>query len=258
MPVTSFQSLLRIIRMASFLVAALVMLLAPLLLAPAAIAEDPCSVIDWENYGDLDIASGPTDRPAEQHPDLNLALRGFDPQLAAQKQLVFYNGDTDDRAPQLFGLFGDDRTPRIVDLYRVFDWDWNGNCRGSVLKDPEVTLLAVETRPAEVLFVPPAHYSIGSGYDVLVLYASELRLTMKFTRDDNVISGYTLHLENMCTEPRLLGLYRRLNAAGRGRLPALKAGQAIGRARATELGIAIRDNGVFMDPRSNKDWWKGR
>jgi hypothetical protein len=67
-----------------------------------------------------------------------------------------------------------------------------------------------------------------------------------------------LHVENMCVEPSLLGVYNNCNNNGRGHLPALKAGQAIGRARGTELGLAIRDNGVFMDPRSNKDWWRGR
>ena len=45
---------------------------------------------------------------------------------------------------------------------------------------------------------------------------------------------------------------------GRARLPALEAGQAFGRARGGEIGVAIRDAGTFMDPRSDKDWWQGR
>jgi len=49
-----------------------------------------------------------------------------------------------------------------------------------------------------------------------------------------------------------------LNDAGRGHLPALRAGQAFGRARGDEIGGVIRDNGAFMDPRSRKDWWQGR
>jgi len=59
-------------------------------------------------------------------------------------------------------------------------------------------------------------------------------------------------------EPNLLALYERMNAQGRGHLPALRAGQAFGRARDTEIRVSIRDTGRFMDPRVRKDWWAGR
>lgn len=32
----------------------------------------------------------------------------------------------------------------------------------------------------------------------------------------------------------------------------------IGTAIGNELGVAIRDTGSLMDPRSRKDWWQGR
>ncbi|MCL7454490.1 MAG: hypothetical protein M8467_15740, partial [Anaerolineae bacterium] len=67
---------------------------------------------------------------------------------------------------------------------------------------------------------------------------------------------YTVHVENVCVEPSLLALYRQWDAAGRVRLPALRGGQPFGRARGTEIGVAIRDSGTFMDPRSRKDWWQ--
>jgi hypothetical protein len=82
-----------------------------------------------------------------------------------------------------------------------------------------------------------------------------VRMTIKYTREDNVVSGYTLHLEHVCPEPRLLALYQNCNARGRLRLPALRSGHALGRAQGGELVVAIRDNGDFMDPRSGKDWW---
>ena len=37
----------------------------------------------------------------------------------------------------------------------------------------------------------------------------------------------------------------------------VRVGQSIGRAATTELGIAVCDDGMFMDPRSRKDWWRG-
>jgi hypothetical protein len=114
-----------------------------------------------------------------------------------------------------------------------------------------------ETQPGEIISAPAAGYNIGDGYSMLVLYANEERLTLKFTRNDNVVSGYTIHLENLCVEPGLLQLYRSLNASGRGQLPALRGGQAVGRARSTSISASVRDNGTFMDPRSRKDWWQG-
>jgi hypothetical protein len=109
----------------------------------------------------------------------------------------------------------------------------------------------------ETLHVPDSGYGIGSGYEVLVLYASESRITLKYTRDDNVLYGYTLHLEGICVEPNLLALYRARDAAGRDSLPALRPRQAFGRAASGEVGVVIRDTGAFMDPRSRNDWWIG-
>ena len=114
------------------------------------------------------------------------------------------------------------------------------------------------TTAGEVLRLPDSGYDIGSGYDALVLYATETRLTIKYTREDNVVRGYTLHLENVCAEPGLLSLYRQLNAQGRRTLPALRPGQPLGRATGSEILVAVRDTGNFMDPRSRKDWWRGR
>ncbi len=90
-----------------------------------------------------------------------------------------------------------------------------------------------------------------------MLYAAPDRITLKYTRNDNVVQGYTLHVEGLCVDPPLLNLYRSRNAAGRGQLPALQPGQAFARAAGATVGVAIRDSGTFMDPRSCKDWWRG-
>jgi len=216
-----------------------------------------CSPVAGESYGDLSVNPPPTDRPAEQHADLNLALRGYAP-TTAFLGLVDYTGSTDPNAPQLPGLFADQRTAAFRAVYRVYDWDWGCNCRGDLLADWAVTLAGLTATPGETIHVPASGYTIGSGYEVLVLYASATRITLKYTREDNVVHGYTLHIEGLCVEPRLLALYRSWNDAGRGHLPALRAGQALGRAQGNEIGVAIRDYGTFMDPRSRKDWWQGQ
>lgn len=219
---------------------------------------DPaCQPLPLASYGALSVLPPPTDRPAEQHADLNLALRGYTP-TGGYLGLVDYGGPTDPAAPQLSGLFADNRTGQFVGVHRVYDWNWSCDCRGAPLSSPPVTLAELATAPGETVHVPDSGYSIGSGYEVLVLYAAPDRITLKYTRNDNVVHGFTLHLEDLCVDPPLLSLYESLNAAGRSQLPALRPGQAVGRAAGAAIGVAIRDSGSFMDPRSRKDWWRGR
>jgi hypothetical protein len=214
-----------------------------------------CAPIPGVQYGTLDVNGPPTDRPAEQHADLNLALRGYEA-TGAYLGLVDYGGNGDGNAPQLYTLFADQRVPALTNVYQVYDWDWGCNCRGDLLTQYDVTLAGMEVAPGEVLHLPDSGYAIGNGYEALVLYAAEDRITLKYTREDNVVRGYTVHVENVCVEPSLLALYQAWDDAGRGELPALRGGQPFGRARGGEIGVAIRDAGTFMDPRSRKDWWQ--
>jgi hypothetical protein len=221
---------------------------------PLAMTQPPgCAPIPGVQYGTLSIGS-PTGIPAEQSPDFNLALRGYEV-TDAYRGLVDYGGGSDPAAPQLYTLFADRRVPAFPAVYQVYDWDWGCNCRGGLLTNWPVTLAGMGVAPGEVLYLPDSGVNIGSGYEALVLYATEERITLKYTREDNVVYGYTIHVENVCVEPSLLALYRSWNSAGRGRLPALRGGQPFGRARGAEIGVAIRDTGTFMDPRSRKDWW---
>ena len=222
----------------------------------------PCDPIPGESYAAILVEEeedeDDDDRPAEIHADLNLALRGYE-QTTDDLELVPYDGEWDSSAPQLAGLFGDDRIPTIATVYQVYDWNWPSNSRGDLLTDPEVTLAGFATTPEEIIHVPQRGVTIGAdGYEVLVLYASTERITLKYTREDNVIAGYTIHIEGICVEPNLLDLYQSWNDKGRDHLPALMAGQGVGRADGSEIQVAIRDTGSFMDPRSHKDWWQGR
>ncbi|MCZ7574132.1 MAG: hypothetical protein M5U01_36750 [Ardenticatenaceae bacterium] len=231
----------------------------PVVAIPVARAVE-CSSIPGTSYTTVSVNPPPTDRPADAHADLNLSLRGYNP-VQARKALVDYGGGSDSGAPQLPGLFADKRTAAFGTVYQVYDWNWSCNCRGSLLTNPEVTLAGLATRLGETIHVPGSGYSIGSlgdGYEVLVLYASADHITLKYTREDNVVRGYTLHVEGICVDPNLLALYQSSNSTGRGRLPALRAGQPFARARGHEIRVAVRDNGAFMDPRSRKDWWQGR
>ena len=91
----------------------------------------------------------------------------------------------------------------------------------------------------------------------MVLYAEARRLTLTYTRDDTPAVGYVIHLEELAVDPGLVALYQQLNAEGRHRLPALRNGEVLGTADRSGVRIAIRDTGMFMDPRACKDWWNG-
>ncbi|HNS53051.1 MAG TPA: hypothetical protein PKO09_17965 [Anaerolineae bacterium] len=216
-----------------------------------------CEPIPGVVYESIDVLGPPATPPAEQHPDLNLALRGY-LLTDAFRGLVDYGGGFDPLAPQLYTLFADQRVPLFPSVSQVYDWDWEQNCRGEPLDDWDVTLAGMAVAPGEVLALPDSGYTIGQGYEALVLYASETRITLKYTREDNVVYGFTIHVENVCVEPSLLALYRACNDQGRGQLPALRGNQPFGRAQGTEIGVAIRDAGTFLDPRSRKDWWQGQ
>lgn len=218
---------------------------------------DPCAPIPNESYASLPIVGRPTDRPADKHGDINLALRSYAP-TSSTLGLIDMGGPTDPRAPQLAGLFADKRTGVFTTVYRVNHWDWGRNARGGPITDFAVTLAGLATKVGEPICIPKAGYDIGQGYQVLVLYASRERITLKYTGEDTVATGYAIHIDNICTEPKLLALYEQMNATGRARLPALRAGQAFGRARGNEIQVCIRDTGRFMDPRVRKDWWAGR
>jgi hypothetical protein len=114
------------------------------------------------------------------------------------------------------------------------------------------------TTPGEVIHAPMSGYDIGGGQTAMVLYAAKHTITLKYTVEDNVVKGYTVHLSGVCIEPGLQSLYDQCNAAGRTQLPALKSRQPLGRAVDTEIQAAIRDTGSWMDPRARKDWWQGR
>lgn len=206
------------------------------------------------------IAGDVIDRPAARNADLNLALRSYTRTNAAP-QLVDYGGSTDGDPPQLAFLFAPARRPGFTATYRVYDWNWAcgpDGCRGAPIASPPATLLGLGTRVNEPLHVPARRSQIYAGeFVVLVLYADETRITLKYTREDSPVYGYMVHVEGLAVEPWLLLRYRELNASGRRALPALRSGDLIGWTMGAEVKVAVRDTGSFMDPRSRKDWWQG-
>jgi hypothetical protein len=224
---------------------------------PLLLRDMPCPPLPVQVYLRLSADSPGPSIAADQHPDHNpLEVRGY-AVTQAQRRLVTYGGTPDSKAPQFHDLFALRRLPAFSTVYRANSWDWENMRRGPVITSPAVTVLGLATSPGEVLYVPDSGYTIGSGAEVLVIYARRDRVTLKYTREDNVVRGYTLSLGGICTDATLLALYNECDAAGRDFLPALLPRQAFGRAAGQEILVAIADTGTLMDPRSRRDWWQG-
>ncbi|MDX9954162.1 MAG: hypothetical protein RBT75_08710 [Anaerolineae bacterium] len=211
----------------------------------------PCEPILGVSYTALSVVREGPVPDAENDAGYNLGLLDYE-LTYAYPGLVDYNGGEDPSAPQFPFLFGDQRVPTFPNVYRLYH-GW-----GEPVTDWPVTMLGMAVTRCEVLQVPESGYRIDQqGQQVLVIYASEERIALNYGRKDSLY-GYTIYIENVSVEPSLMALYRQLDAAGRYELPALFGSQPLGQATTSEIRVVIRDTGAAMDPRSRKDWWRGR
>lgn len=227
-------------------------------------ASNGCGLTSGESFG-LVGADGvyKNNRVTDQNADFRLSLLGYAP-AGAPLALVDYNGDTDPGAPKFNALFSPARAPVFVRAYQRFEWLWHEDApaphgaRGGLNVEWPATVMDIATTPGEGVHAPQRAAQIGGGFNAMVLFASEDELTLAFHRQDGVGDGYVAHLLGLCVDPNLVTLYRAQISGGRratNSLPGVRGGQRIGVAAGPSLTIAVRDRGVFMDPRSRKDWW---
>lgn len=225
-----------------------------------------CSVGQTYGQGLVYKAEADPLRPAYNHADKNLGLRGYaiDNSLNnAQKQIQALYPPPSDSPPNLHMLFNPSRIPNVLNVYDVYDWDWGTNTRKStpVVTSWPITVIGAQVTPGETIRTPNSGYDLGQGVAAIVLYAAPNRITIHYTREDTVAVGYSIHIEDICVDANLLALYNSLESAGRYSQPSfnlvtLTALQPIGTASGSEMRIVIRDSGGFMDPRSLTDWWQ--
>lgn len=228
--------------------------------APRASADggaSACEGLDRHSFEVIPIDGASTDRPAAWHGDINLALRDVVRADGARRALIDASGPTDPNAPRLRKMIRSSQQSAIdfFDVYRVSEWDWSCNCKRSPMSSPEVQLVGLRASEGEPVRAPERDPEIYPGKMALVLLATSDTLTLKYTREDSVVSGYTVHISGPCIDPGLVDAYERANGDGRRALPAIGKGETIGVARSNEVRVAVRDTGRWMDPRSRKDWW---
>ena len=189
-------------------------------------------------------------RPPEEHGDLNLKLR--EPQPADfETELVDIPGSgIDPDAPNLSAVF----EPDFAQTYAVHDWDWGSNSKGNLIDDGSAVLVGIKTTPGESIFIPQTDRDIYDGkYVAVVLYAAEDQLTFLYARAGSVVKGYTVHYVGLQTDPNLVKLFEESEGS---QLPGLTLDTPVGVAAGEELIVAMRDNGTFLDARSQRDWWE--
>jgi hypothetical protein len=192
----------------------------------------------------------------DQYPDYNLNIRGWE-SISGHLGLIPFDHPIDPGAPQLSTLVEGNTSPAITSLRQIYDWNWNINARGGLyrLADAPADFATLVGFAANGnILVPESGYDLG-GFEVLVLFATNNQILLKYTLEDSIVSGYAIHLMNLSINPDLVAYYNELNSQGREKLPALLAGEIIGSAGG-EVWVAIRDTGSFMDPRWINDWWQ--
>jgi hypothetical protein len=213
-------------------------------------------VVPGQTYNKMNVSGPAGTVPAANNPDLNLGICGYTPTVAGL-HLVVLGPVWDSKAPQLPAVFADNRVPVFSNAYHRYRHIWGTGCTTDTTSQWDTTLLGMGVSPSEIIHVPDSGYDIGGGYEVMVLYAAANRITFHIGNRDTM-DGYVIHFEDVCIDPNLLALYDSLNAVGRNELPVLRGHQPFGRALSSEIKVAIRDEGSFLDPRSRNDWWQGR
>jgi hypothetical protein len=214
-------------------------------------------------------------RPDDHHADKNLKMRSYE--ALPDQSWGFYNyGPSHDpgQPPQFATIFNPARVPVFSTAYQVHEWIWGPNSntdgtRGPLIDEYDVTALGLQTTPGEPLKTPIQGRDLGDpwGRGAALIYADSDSIALKYTREDSAATGYTVHIQNICTDPNLLALYDSLNSPTGPRyryprnsynLAGLTAGQVFGTARGDEIVVAIVDTGRFQDPRALNDWWRIR
>jgi hypothetical protein len=172
--------------------------------------------------------------------------------------------------PQFDTLFNPHQIPSFAGFFRVHQWSWQPSNVGPGTRDlpitiPPTTAVSFSLPPGKTLHTPVSGYDIGGGQEAIVLFADADTVTLHYSREDTAAVGYTMHIDNICTDPNLLSLYNTLDASTGPRyqypnahynLPTLAAGQTFGTTRSPGMVVAIADTGAFQDPRSCTDWWQ--
>lgn len=213
-------------------------------------AEDPNVCAPNGTMKILGPACGPQ---ANIHPDINIKLRGFQRTDGVMNviDLGSLSTDVDPKHPNIDTLFDNPLEHAIVGLYNVGVWEG----KNTGIYTDWVHLVGFSVFPTDNIRVPTSGYDLGCGFEVMVLFADENSITIKYTLDDNMVSGYGIHILGIKVREDIVAKYKAADLAGRKELPVLRAGEILGHPAEAAIWVSVRDTGAFLDPRSCQDFW---
>jgi hypothetical protein len=185
-------------------------------------------------------------------PDINIRLRGWS-SASFSNQIVDYGvAEADFNAPQLSISFN----PSFANFFQVRDRSGQGIDQSQITPFSEPGLGEIQATQGNNILAPPIGYSIGGGFNYVILYATSRDIVIHATAEDSVANGYTVHFLNIAVNPALLDLYNQNEASGRKDLVAIPCKFLLGTVSGGNPLVTVRDTGSFQDIRS-LDWWRG-
>ena len=193
--------------------------------------------------------------PPGTNKDYNIGLLRYHAVDPTFKDFVCIDHPQDPTDPPKFqSILG--RIPEIANVYAANDENYSY----------PVHLIGFRTTSREDIRVPSSGYPhIDQGYDVTVIYADDNSIALRYAKSDHVsylpdigtYGGYTVYIKDIDINDNLWQGVNFNCLNGTKNLPGLSAGNTIGKARGSEIVVAIRDTGSLMDPRWIPDWWRG-
>lgn len=245
----------------------------PVAYLPLVVNSNPCPTSSKATFDTIAFSGSPYKENllTDQNADFRLSILGY-ASVNQPLRFVSYNGDGGAQGPLLGDMFMPHRSATFVHAYQVYTWNWDKSqpppygSRGPLASNWPVTVLDLATTRGEPISVPARGPTIDGYHVAMVLYAGPNELTVVYMNVDQVVIlsgntyvGYVVIMLNFCVDPNLVATYReqltpdgkRLTMA----LPAVKNDQPVGVAMGVTMTVAVRDAGMYMDPRDKADWW---
>lgn len=142
----------------------------------------------------------------------------------------------------------------------------------------DAPVLEVPTEAGTTMIkVPSTGYDIGGGYEAMVVFAAQDRVTIHIGRHEYFVGsgqnncnggtcsgGYWIYVKGICVDKQIQQAYDGVKAAQQSagadknpiQLPMVKPGQILGKATGTSVVVGVRDNGPFITT-SKPIYWEG-
>jgi hypothetical protein len=187
-------------------------------------------------------------------------------------------GTVDSKMKDFMGSMFGYKPTKLSAAYDVFYGGSVPQGKDTNIKGNAPVLKIPTTANVTEIKVPSTSYDIGGGYEAMVVFAAEDRVTIHIGRHEYFVGtpsgkncnggecsgGYWIYVKDICVDKRILNAYNSVKnaqeAAGADKspiqLPMVKPGQTLGKATGASVIVGVRDNGPFIST-SKLVYWQG-